>query len=63
MKYTDLIDAHLGYGTTKKDIEKREGFENVLENVVLHLVGAYSLSPLCEYEIVPQIIIKLFSKN
>ena len=35
MKYEDLLNGHFRYGTTKEDIIKRKGYENILENVVI----------------------------
>ncbi len=35
MKYSDILEAHFKYGTTKEDIIKRYGYEEILENVVL----------------------------
>jgi purine-nucleoside phosphorylase len=35
MKYDDLLNGHFRYGTTKEDIIKRKGYENILENVVI----------------------------
>lgn len=35
MEYKDLLQAHLRYGTTNKDIVKRKGYENILKNVVI----------------------------
>lgn len=35
MKYEDLLNSHLKYGNSKEDIIKRNGYENILENVVI----------------------------
>ena len=35
MKYNDLLNSHLKYGTTSDDIIEREGYEKILENVVI----------------------------
>ena len=35
MNYNDLLNAHLKYGTTKDDIKKHKGSEQILENVVI----------------------------
>ena len=35
MKYSDLLNAHLKYGTTSNDIAVRKGYEKILENVVI----------------------------
>lgn len=35
MKYEDLLNSHLKYGTTTEDICKRKGYEEILENVVI----------------------------
>lgn len=35
MKYSDILEAHFKYGTTRKDIIKRYGYEEILDNVVL----------------------------
>ena len=35
MKYDDLLNGHLRYGTKKEDIIKRKEYENILENVVI----------------------------
>ncbi len=35
MKYEDLLNSHLKYGTKKEDILKRRGYEQILENVVI----------------------------
>jgi len=35
MKYEDLLNAHLKYGTSKTDIIKNRGYEKILENVVI----------------------------
>lgn len=35
MKYKDLLNAHLKYGTTREDIIAHKGYENILENVVI----------------------------
>ena len=35
MKYSDLLNSHLKYGTTKEDIVKDKGMEKILENVVI----------------------------
>ena len=37
MKYEDLLNSHLKYGNSKEDIIKRNGYENILENVVIAL--------------------------
>ena len=34
MTYEDILNAHLKYGTTKDDIVKRNGYEEILENNV-----------------------------
>ncbi len=35
MKYNDLLNSHLKYGTTSDDIIQRKGYEKILENVVI----------------------------
>lgn len=35
MEYNELISSHLKYGTNKKDIITRKGYEQILENVVI----------------------------
>lgn len=35
MTYDEILNSHLKYGTTKEDIIKRSGYENILENVVI----------------------------
>lgn len=35
MKYEDLLNSHLKYGNSKEDIIKRNGYENILENVAI----------------------------
>ena len=35
MDYKDIIDWHKKYGTSKDDIIKRVGYQNILENVVI----------------------------
>lgn len=35
MKYNDLLNSHLKYGTTRDDIVSNKGYEKILENVVL----------------------------
>ncbi len=35
MEYKDLLNSHLKYGTTEKDIISDKGFEHILENVVI----------------------------
>ena len=35
MKYNDLLNSHLMYGTTPDDIIANRGYENILENVVI----------------------------
>ena len=35
MEYKDLLNSHLRYGTTNKDIIADKGFEKILENVVI----------------------------
>lgn len=35
MKYKDLLDSHLKYGTNSEDIIKNRGYEKILENVVI----------------------------
>lgn len=35
MKYNDLLNSHLKYGTTSDDIIERKGYEKILENVVI----------------------------
>ena len=35
MKYEDLLNSYLKYGNSKEDIIKRNGYENILENVVI----------------------------
>lgn len=35
MKYSDLLNSHLKYGTTSDDIIERKGYEKILENVVI----------------------------
>ena len=35
MKYEELLEGNLKYGTTKEDIIKRNGYEKILENVVI----------------------------
>lgn len=36
MKYSDLLDAHLKYGTTKENINIRNGYE-VIPKIVVEL--------------------------
>lgn len=35
MKYNDLLNSHLKYGTTKEDIAIHKGVESILENVII----------------------------
>ena len=35
MNYSDLLNSHLEYGTTKEDIKIGKGYENIQENVVI----------------------------
>lgn len=35
MRYNDLLNSHLKYGTTSDDIIARKGYEKILENVVI----------------------------
>lgn len=35
MKYIDLINSQFSYGVKKKDILKKRGYDNILENVVI----------------------------
>lgn len=35
MKYDDLLNSHLKYGTTKEDIIVEKGYEKILENVIV----------------------------
>ena len=35
MKYSDILEAHFKYGTTREDIIKRYGYEEILDNVVI----------------------------
>jgi purine-nucleoside phosphorylase len=35
MKYSDLLDAHLKYGTTKDDVIIHRNYQEILENVVI----------------------------
>ena len=35
MRYKDLLESHLKYGTTSKDIIKTQGYDKILENVVI----------------------------
>ena len=35
MKYNDLLDSHLKYGTTKEDIKISKGYDKICENVVI----------------------------
>ena len=35
MKYEELINSHLNYGTTKENIRSRKGYTQILENVVI----------------------------
>lgn len=35
MKYLDLLNSHLKFGTTSEDIIKKKGYEKILENVVI----------------------------
>lgn len=35
MKYEDLLNSHLKYGTIPEDIVKRNGYEKILENVII----------------------------
>ena len=35
MKYNDLLESHLKFGTTKDDIIKLYGYEKILPNVVI----------------------------
>ena len=35
MKYSDILEAHFKYGTTREDIIKRYGYKDILENVVI----------------------------
>ena len=35
MKYQDLLDAHLKYGTTSEDIKNYKQFDKILENVII----------------------------
>ena len=35
MKYSDLLNSHLKYGTKNEDIIKTHNYEGILENVVI----------------------------
>ena len=35
MKYSDLLKAHLKYGTTSEDLIIKYGYQNILENVII----------------------------
>lgn len=35
MKYNDLLNSHLKFGTTGEDIKIKRGYEKILENVVI----------------------------
>ena len=35
MKYNEILEAHFKYGTTRENIIKRYGYEEILDNVVL----------------------------
>lgn len=35
MKYEDLLDSHLKYGTKEEDIRTKKGYTQILENVVI----------------------------
>lgn len=35
MKYSDILEAHFKYGTTREDIIKRYGYKEILDNVVI----------------------------
>lgn len=43
MNYNEILNYHKSYGTTKSDIVKRHGYENVLKNVVIAPVWKHTL--------------------
>ena len=43
MKYNDLLNSHLKYGTTEYDIIKNKNYEQILENVVIAPWWGYNI--------------------
>ena len=43
MNYNEILNYHKNYGTTKSDIVKRHGYENILKNVVIAPVWKHTL--------------------
>ena len=50
MNYNDILEILKYYGTTKEDIIKRRGYENILENVVVAPWWEHTLFNDCTIE-------------
>ena len=51
MKYEDLLNSHLKYGTTSEDIIKDKGFEKILENVVIAPWWRHDMFDILNYRV------------
>lgn len=55
MKYEDLLNSHLKYGTTSDNIKTRKGYDEILENVVI--------APWWNHDIFDNLGFKVVQKN
>lgn len=65
MNYEDLLKAQLKYGTTKEDIMKKRGFEDVLENVVIAPWWEHTMFDVMNYKVekVSDYVYNLYGDN
>lgn len=52
MKYEDLLNSHLKYGTTEENIRDRKGYNEILENVVIAPWWSHDIFDNFDFEIV-----------
>ncbi len=51
MKYNDLLESHLKFGTTKEDIIKLYGYEKILPNVVIAPWWSHEMFDNLDFEV------------
>lgn len=65
MKYDDILNSHLKYGTTKEDIISRYNYQEILENVVVAPWWSHSIFDNMEFEIkqIDEVLYNFYSKE
>ncbi len=65
MNYSDLLDSHKRFNTTKNDIAARNGFDRILENVVIAPMWNHSIFSQSDFEVeqISDIVYNFTSSN